>query len=182
MAAARLSSAGGVPPPAGGERVRVPRVGATVAGLTLLASIAGAVDPSLAPSGHPHPTLRGTPGEALSILEHNVRALGAPLILALARWGRGRATRLVGDTIVTAIVVTDTTVVGLALGRFQLALLPYVPQLPLEWTALTLAVCTWAADRRGRRNIRTISRYAAGTIAFTVVAALLETFAVPRTS
>ena len=163
-----------------GELARIARVAGAVWGLTLAAAITVALTGSLAPGGHPHPVLHGTPSEAVELFAHNLRALFAPLILALARWGRGRLTRTAGDVIVAAIVLANTATVGAALGRFGTTLLPYLPHLPLEWSALTLATCAWVAQRTGPPRPRLVARYAAGTVALAAGAAVLETFAVPH--
>ena len=181
MATTELTT--GTPAPATGahgELARVARVAGAVWGLTLAAAFIVALTGALAPGGHPHPVLHGTPSEALGLLAHNLRALFAPLILALARWGRGRLTRTAGDVIVIAIVLANTTTVGAALGRFGVTLLPYLPHLPLEWSALTLATCAWVAQRTGPPRPQLVARYGAGTVALAAAAAAVETFAVPH--
>jgi hypothetical protein len=95
--------------------------------------------PALAPSGHPQPTLHGTLGELASVIANNLRVLAAPFLLAVFRWPDGRLTRRLGDLLIAALIAENTIAVGLALGRWGERLLPYVPQLPLEWTALGIA-------------------------------------------
>ena len=101
------------------------------------------------PSGpQPARTRRSTPlsSAIASIVLNNVRVLAAPFILLAARFDRGRVSRVAGDTIVATILIGNAIAVGLALGRWRGALIPYVPQLPVEY----LAAAT-AADRVARR-------------------------------
>ena len=108
----------------------------------------------LAPSGHPHPTLHGTLGELASVIANNLRVLAAPFLLAVFHWPAGRITRRLGDVLIAALIAQNTLAVGLALGRWGDRLLPYVPQLPLEWTALGIAGAAWLTARDGSRPPR----------------------------
>ena len=122
-------------------------VSLTLAGVTLLAAIAATLAPELGPATAPHPTLHGTPDEALSIAAHNARTLIAPLLLIAGRWHTSRLTRPIGDAIVAALVIANATLVGLALGRYPTQLPAYLPHLPLEDTALAIAAGAWLAHR-----------------------------------
>jgi hypothetical protein len=148
--------------------------------VTGLGVLVGVLAPSLAPGGTPHPTLHGTLSEATSILAHNARVLAAPLILAAARWGRGRATRAVGDAIVASTLLVSPLLVGSAIGRHGDSLLAYLPHLPLEWAALSVAGAAWLASRRNGASTRTLMVYAAVTLLLATTAALVETFATPH--
>ncbi len=120
---------------------------ATIAIVTGAAALADALDPALGPGGHPHPTLHGTLHEALSIFVTNARLLIVALLLVAGRWPTGRLTRHVGDLIVGALLVVNPATIGLALGRFQATLLPYLPHLPLEDAALATAAAAWLSRR-----------------------------------
>src|SRR4051812_27389116 len=91
---------------------RVAAIWTLTLGLTASGVLIGLLMPALAPAGTPHPTLHGSAGEAAGILAHNLRVLAAPVILAAAHWSEHRATRLAGDTIVAAILVSTPLVVG----------------------------------------------------------------------
>ncbi|HEV7806757.1 MAG TPA: hypothetical protein VGO80_13110 [Solirubrobacteraceae bacterium] len=160
-------------------------VGAAVVVLTVLGAVASAVWPELGPSRHPRPTLHGTPGEAVSIFVTNARSLIAPLLLSAGRWHTGRATRHIGDAIVAAVVIANPVMVGLALGRHPTELLAYLPHLPLEDAALTIAASAWVVRRlpgADRRPTAHVLRYVALTLAVALLAAVVETYAVPHAS
>ena len=71
-------------------------------------------------------------------------------------------------------------VVGLALGRDQGSLVPYLPGLPCEWAALAVAAAAWLAARRGQDRPAAIAPYGAGVLALAAIAAALETFMTPH--
>jgi hypothetical protein len=159
-------------------------VGALILALTLLAAIAAARWPQLGPPRRPHPTLDGTPQEALSILAANLRTLIAPLLLCAGRWHTHRVTRLVGDLLVAALVTANPLMVGLALGRHPTELVVYLPHLPLEDAALAMSAGAWLARRLptgGQPHIG-LAVCASLTLALAALAAAVETYAVPHTS
>ena len=75
--------------------------------------------------------------------------LAAPFLLVVLDFPQSRLGRRAGDLIVTALTAASTIPVGLELGRWQGRLLPYLPQLPLEWAALAVAVHAWIIARAG---------------------------------
>jgi len=157
-----------------------------IVAVTLLAAIAGALMPELAPDRGPRPTLHGTPGEALSILLINVRTLSLPLLLSAGRWHTSRLTRYVGDVAVAAIVVANALLVGVALGRYPAELPRYLPHLALEDLALAVAASAWVTRRLPRRAAAgapaSVLRCALLTLTVAVLAALVEVYAVPHAS
>ena len=76
--------------------------------------------------------------------------------------------------------MVNAIVVGLALGRDQGRLLPYLTGLPFEWAALTVAAGAWLAARRGQDRPRTLAAYTAGVVVLATIAAALETFTTPH--
>ena len=160
-------------------------VAITIVALTAVAAAVSAVWPELGPSGQPRPTLHGTPGEVASIFVTNARTLIAPLLLAAGRWHTGRTTRHLGDVIVAALVISNPVMVGLALGRHPIELLAYLPHLPIEDAALAIAASAWIARRVRNRDDpppASIACYAAVTAAVALLAAFVETHAVPHAS
>ena len=157
-------------------------VAAVIAAVTAFGALTGALVPELAPGRTPHRTLHGTLGEAAVIALQNASTLIVALALCAGRWSTHRLTRRLGDVIVTAIVVFNALLVGVALGRYSTQLLAYLPHLPLEDVALSTAAAAWLTHRRGEfgRPRRSVARYAAVTAALTALAALVETYAVPH--
>ena len=160
-------------------------VAGAIATVTLLAALAGALVPELGPATTPHPTLHGTPAEAVSIASHNARTLVAPLMLCAGRWHTGRLTRHVGDLVVAALVTANAAMIGVALGRYPTQLPAYLPHLPLEDAALAIAAGAWLARRRRSPTGRAtpeLARTAVLVLVVTIAAAIVETYAVPHKS
>ena len=147
--------------------------------LTAFGVLLARLAPALAPSTHPHPTLHGTLGELASVIANNLRVLAAPFLLTVFRWPGGRMTRRLGDLLIAALIAENTITVGLALGRWGDRLLPYVPQLPLEWTALGIAGAAWLTARDRSRG-RVLAAYALATLALTISAAAVEVELTPH--
>jgi len=141
--------------------------------LTAFGALLAQLEPGLAPSTGPHPTLHGTLGELTSVIANNLRVLAAPFLLTVFRWQSGRITRHLGDLLIAGLIAENTIAVGLALGRWGDRLLPYVPQLPLEWTALGIAGAAWLSARDGSPG-RVPAVYALATLALTISAAAIE--------
>jgi hypothetical protein len=138
--------------------------------------------PALGPAARPHATLHPSLGAIASIVMNNARVLAAPFILLAARFDRGRVSRLAGDTIVTAILVGNGIAVGLALGRWRGALIPYIPQLPVEYLAAATAATSWLSARRHSplSAPSTVAISAVATLALTAVAAAIEVLLTPH--
>lgn len=154
--------------------------GAVVVALTVLGLAVGAIDPGLAAGTPPHPTLSGQLGDALDILQNNLRVLAAPYLLWLAGFPRRRVTRRLGDLVILTVTAHSMLPVGVELARWRGRLVPYLPQLPLEWTALTLSASAWLLIRTTTTPRRAIAWLAAVTVALLAGAASLETWCAPR--
>src|SRR6202011_2314762 len=81
-----------------------------------------------------------------------------------------------GHLILTALTAASTIPVGLELGRWQGRLLPYIPQLPLEWAALALALGAWLTTRADQASRRQLVVLAASIAVLLVGAAAIETW------
>ena len=147
--------------------------------ITLLGALLGTAFPGLAPGGRPHPALQESWGELASIAADNARVLSAPFLLAFFRFPAHPRTRQFGDLLIAGVLGANALRVGLALGRWHTRLLPYVPQLPLEWLAAALAGAAWLALRTGARR-QTAIAYLAAVLVVVTAAAAVETIATPH--
>jgi hypothetical protein len=109
-----------------------------------ITAIAGTIDPALAPSTPPHPTLHPTLAAAGAILVNNARVLALPYGLLLLRLENVRWGRTLGSALVVGVLAVNAVTVGLALGRWHGRLIPYLPHLPLESAAAGVAASVWA--------------------------------------
>jgi hypothetical protein len=121
---------------------------AALVAVTALAAIAGTLDHALVPSTPPHPTLHPTlaaaAAAAASILANNARVLALPYGLLILRFDAVRWGRTVGSALLVGVLSVNAIAVGLALGRWQQRLAPYLPHLPLEWAATGVSASVWA--------------------------------------
>jgi hypothetical protein len=147
--------------------------------LTCVGALIGTAAPALAPDGQPHPTLHGTLGEFASIAITNARVLSAPFLLTMFHFLSGRRSRQLGDLVVAGLLGSNALRVGLALGRWHAELLPYLPQLPLEWLAAALAAAAWLTVRTGAPK-HTAPAYVAAVLVLVAAAAAIETTCTPH--
>ena len=159
---------------------------ALVWALTLLATLSAATVPSLAsaarellalrlvPETNPAPSLR----RVFAIAAHNVQTAGWPLLLPLVGAQDRVWSRTLADGAVLASVAVNAVLVGLALGAYHARLLPYVPQLPLEWAGVAVAPADWWLRRDGTRRGDRVA--AVALVALLVSAAFVETVFVPH--
>ncbi len=153
---------------------------AGVVAFTAAGFLLAAVDPELDASGRPHPTLTGSLDGALWILQNNARVLCVPFLLCLLGFPVSRPGRVAGDVFVAALAATSAIPVGVELGRWHARLLRYLPHLPVEWAALTVAIHAWLIARHKHASARQLARHAVLTLALLAAAASLETWATPH--
>ena len=153
---------------------------AGVLAATAIGIVVAMLDPQLAGSTRPHPTLTGSLGDAVSILQNNIRVLAAPFLAVALGMPKSRLGRGAGDLIVATLTAASTIPVGLELGRWGVRLVSYLPQLPFEWTALALAGHAWVIARRGHATIRQLAPLAVVVLGLLICAASLETWATPH--
>ena len=165
--------------PAATHALRLALVYALLWTITLLGALLGTAFPGLAPGGRPHPALQESWGELASIAADNARVLSAPFLLAFFRFPAHPRTRQFGDLLIAGVLGANALRVGLALGRWHTRLIPYVPQLPLEWLAAALAGAAWLALRTGARR-QTAIAYLAAVLVVVTAAAAVETIATPH--
>jgi hypothetical protein len=116
----------------------------------------------------------------LALTAHNLPICGWPLLIGSLRLDAGSSWRRVLDVTVLACALANVLPVACALGGYGRALLPYVPQLPLEWAALAVGYGSWALERR-RPLARSQRLGLLGVLtALLLAAGALETYAVPH--
>lgn len=119
-------------------------------------------------------------GRAAALAAHNLPIAAWPLLLSTLTVHERARSRALTDALVLGCAAANTLPVALALGAYRAALVPFVPQLPLEWGALAVGYGTWFSHRkrvpsRGRRVA-----LLALTAALSCAAAAVETYAVPH--
>jgi hypothetical protein len=156
------------------------RAAGVVVGTTLLGGLLAVIDPTAAGRTAPHPALAGTSGEALSTLANNTAALAVPYVMWALGMPRRRLSRRLGDLVIAVVTGQSAVPVGIAMAHWRMRLLPYIPQLPLEWAALTIAVGAWLGARDGRAAGQGLTVLAAISLVLLTAAAGLETWATPH--
>jgi hypothetical protein len=159
---------------------RLPDSAGLVIALTALGAVLSTIAPALAGHTRPHPTLTGSLGDAIAILQNNLRVLAAPLLLCLLKFPASRLGRRAGDLLILGLAAANAIPVGLELGRWHTKMLPYLPQLPLEWAALTVAITAWLAARQGHMPARQLAVLGTATALLLAGAASIETWCTPH--
>jgi hypothetical protein len=154
--------------------------GIGVVALTAVGAALGELDPQLAGHVAPHPVLTGSVGDAASILANNGRVLSAPFLAVLLGFPESGLGRRAGDAVALLIASASCVPVGIALGRWQAALVQYTPQLPFEWAALIVAITAWMHARRSTAHLRDVAVFAIVTTALLISAATIETWCTPH--
>jgi len=124
----------------------------------------------------------GSAGMAGLILANNVREAMIPFLFAAlkVRPQHWKNVLAVGDVVVASTIAANVALAGLALGSYGPGLLRYLPQWPLEWGGLALALTGWRLARAGRREPCELLLLALATAMLLALAALLETYATPQ--
>ena len=150
--------------------------------ITALAALAGALDPRLALRAAPHPALQPTFGAWVAILAVNARVLCVPFLLSVLGLQEGGSGRRLGDLAVVVLMLVNGGMVGVELGRWGARLLPYLPQLPLEWLAAGTSAAVWARARHARVDHAQLAWQAALVLALLIAAATVEVLLTPHAS
>jgi hypothetical protein len=134
-----------------------------------------------APSTTPHDSIDANAAAVLSLLMHNAAVAMTPLGLLALGWDQIPIVKNLADGLVTVVIIVNGAVVGYAFARAGVALLPYLPQLPFEWTALAIPAGAWCSFRLqppvDRRS--SLLRALVPTTLALLIAALLEALATP---
>jgi hypothetical protein len=127
----------------------------------------------------PHNASAHNVATALSLWFHNTRLAVAPLAAAAAVQRSGGALRRVGDVLFGFLLAANVVPVAVDLGTWGSRLLPYIPNAPVELLGLVIGPVTWWLVTRGRIPVRSFWLITAVVVALLLVAACLETWAVP---
>jgi hypothetical protein len=122
------------------------------------------------PSSLPH---------ALALAAHNLPVAAWPLLLGVRGAQRSAIGRRSADCLVLAVLLANVIPVGAALGADRVRLLPFLPQLPVEWAALALGTSGWMLQRRGIVRVWARAKLLLMLAALVLCAAVLEIWAVP---
>jgi hypothetical protein len=130
-----------------------------------------------------HPAQFNAPpqvGHVLWLAAHNIPIMSWPLLLGLVGAHRRRLARHVADGVLLACIILNTLPAGAALGAYGASVLPYLPQLPLEWGALALGASGWLVQRRRTLGVPEGLGLLALIVGVVLCSAALETVAVPH--
>jgi uncharacterized membrane protein len=116
----------------------------------------------------------------LALAAHNIPIAAWPLLLGVMGAHRHRLARKIADAVLAGCILANTVPVGAALGAYGPPLLPYIPQLPLEWAGLALGASAWLVQRRRALGVREGLLCLALIACVLLCAATLETVAVPH--
>jgi hypothetical protein len=154
------------------------------------AAIVALTGPTLAILTHEHARLALSPqrtpspgaGHVLVLLALNLPVAAWPLLLGVIDAHRHRLSRRLADMLLLGCLTRNVLWVGAALGTYGARLLPYVPQLPLEWAGLALGASAWLVQRRRPLSVPLHERlvWLGLTAGVLLLAAVLETVAVPH--
>jgi hypothetical protein len=169
------------------QRVWLAAYGAIWAATLAAALIVGAVGPIKAPVRtllrlHLHAGETPAPrlGDVVALTGHNLPIAAWPLLVGVAGAHRSQLGRHLADMVVVAAIAANILPVAAALGAYGPALLPYVPQLPLEWAGLALGATAWLVQRDRALTVREGLAVLTITTVALLCAASVETFAVPH--
>jgi hypothetical protein len=154
----------------------VPAALVALAGQPLVLPVRHALGLALTAQRNPPPGI----GHVLFSEAHNLQIVAWPLLLGLIGAHRHPLAKHVADGLLTACIIVNTLQVGAALGAYGTPLLPYIPQLPVEWGGLALGASAWLIQRdRALTVSEGLGLLALITVAV-LCAAVLETVAVPH--
>jgi hypothetical protein len=130
----------------------------------------------LAPWHTPTPSIT----HMLALATVNLMRAGWPLLLGVEGVHRNRISRRIADIAVAVFIGWNTLWVGSAIGLHRGALLPYIPQLPIEWAAIAVGAAGWLCQRQRPLTRRQLAGCFAWTLGMVLAAAALETYGVPH--
>jgi hypothetical protein len=117
---------------------------------------------------------------AVFIAANNMREAAVPVLFAALALGRRRWSVAIGDAVVGASFAANVALGGLALAAYGFQLIHYLPQWPLEWGGLAVALSAWRRARAGRSGYSELVLLALSAATLLCLAALIETYVVPQ--
>lgn len=126
------------------------------------------------------PTRRPRAAMLLHLVAHNVPIASWPILLGVLGAHRNRRGRKLADAVLLGCIFANTLPMGAALGAYGARLLPYIPQLPIEWAGLALGASAWLLQRRRALTVPEGLALLALTACVLLCAAVIETVAVPH--
>jgi hypothetical protein len=147
-----------------------------LAGRTLALPVRHLLGLALTAQRNPPPHI----GHVLALAAHNIPIAAWPLLLGLIGAHRHRLATHVADGVLLACIILNTLPVGAAFGAYGTAVLPYLPQLPLEWGGLALGASAWLVQRRRALSVPEGLGLFALIAGVLLCAAALETVGVPH--
>lgn len=109
-----------------------------------------------------------------SIAANNMLRSSWPLALGPLGAGRNRFTRALADGAVLANLLVAGLLVGGALGGYGTRVLPYLPNVPVEWAGIASGTAGWFIERRRPLIQRERVAVSACTAALLICAAICE--------
>jgi hypothetical protein len=113
-------------------------------GQPLTSLVRGLLGLALSAQRNPPPDL----SQVLALAAQNIPLACWPLLLGAIEAHHSRRGIRIADTLLAAVLLVNTAQVGAALAAYGLAVLPYLPQLPLEWGSLALGASSWLLQKR----------------------------------
>jgi hypothetical protein len=115
----------------------------------------------------------------LELTAHNLPVAVWPVLLGATGARYTQTGRRIGDVLVIASLSASVAPVGVALGAYGTELVPFLPQLPLEWAGLAAGANGWLAHRQLPPHHRQLTVTLLTITALLLGAGALETYAVP---
>jgi hypothetical protein len=165
------------------EWIRQDPVTSVMAALTSSAAIGAALSllgADVIRAFEPYDALPASLSSVWELWTHNAPVVLWPLALIALAWPWSPGLHRLGDVLVAGTVLGHGITIGSALAQ-QPELWRYLPHLPLEWLAIALPAAAWrtARKRPAPGPIRALLPTAAATAGLLLLAAIVETYAVP---
>lgn len=148
------------------------------AATALGAGLAAVGGPALLRVGTLRDALSPTLTTAVDLFGHNCVVAAWPLALVTVGWAGLRTAGVAVDILVATQVAVHGLLVGGAIGQ-RPELWRYLPHLPFEWLGIAVPAACWRLHRRGGGSSRATGASTAVSFSALLVAAALETWAVP---